>query len=230
MSHVHRTRLFLPKNPNGTLILLWCGFGGRIWQTKRLITALTRRGYTVRAYDFSSTILSGGNPQELIEVTDEMVAEAERQSSEWNGETILFGISLGALLSLNVLRRSNCIAKAVGITGGNIVTAAKNSAPKSWRQSDEELSELWKDVNMFTDPQLLKGKKMVFVLPLQDKFIDPEEVKRELQTQTAAGNAFFCIEKPSSGHIDAIFDETVLHPKRTLSYLAMLDTDVRRST
>lgn len=223
MSHVRQTKLYAPSNPNNTLILLWCGFGGRIWQVKRVVNVLTRAGYTVRAYDFSATILTSGDPRELIEVTDEMVKEAERQSDNWHGETILLGISLGVLLSLNVLRRSDCILKAVGITGGNIVTAAKNSAPRSWLQSDEELTTLWKDVNMFTDPKLLRDKKMIFVLPLKDKYIDPNEVIQELETQTAAGNTFICVEKKSFGHIRAIFDETVLHPKRILSYLDMLD-------
>ncbi len=215
------------KSPHKPVILL-CGFGGAIWQTKRLITTLNRHGYDVTALDFSTHVLSKGDPDLLLQLADEVVAFAEAQAAQTDEKILLLGISLGALMALNILRRSPLFDSGVMVTGGNIVTVAQNIyGKKVWPQSHAELSKHWKMVNMHSEPEKLVGKKMLFVLPARDKLIDTSEVIREIKVQGQAGNVIQLIERGKFGHIGTIIEETVLFPKRTLGYIEQLHTGHR---
>lgn len=109
------------------------------------------------------------------------------------------------------------------ITGGNIVTVAKNIfGEKVWPQTHEKLSDIWKDVNIWTEPELLKGKRMLFVLPTKDRLIDTSEVVGEAERQNRAGNTVILIERTHLGHIGTIIEETIIFPRRILKYISRL--------
>jgi len=200
-----------------------CGFGGAIWQTRRLTSTLNRAGYDVTALDFPKEVLSKGDPALLPTMINEVVTFVEDEAKKTDQKITLVGISLGSLLSLNIFRRSNLFDKAVMITGGNIVTVAQHIfGSKIWPQSHQKLSKLWEDINIFTDPSLLKGKHALFVLPARDRLIDTSEVLAEIDRQNAAGNRITLITRKSFGHYGTIIEETILFPKRTLRYLEQL--------
>ncbi len=197
-----------------------CGFGGSIWQTKFVIHTLHGLGYDVVALDFSETVLSDGNPRLLLDLTREVVAFAETQAKKTPAPILLVGISLGALMALNILRRSKLFTMGVLITGGDIVKVAQNIyGSKVWPQSYKELAVLWRSVNIYSDPSELADKRLVFVLPSKDRLIHPDDVRREVKTQTAAGNKIVLIERHFFGHIGTIIEETVLFPKRIVGYI-----------
>jgi len=199
-----------------------CGFGGSIWQLKRLINRLNRAGYDVTALDFSETVLSSGDPKLLPELVEEVVEFAETEAEKTKGPILLVGVSLDALISLNIIRRSN-FDKAVLITGGDIVIVAKRLYGKQvWPQSFEELAALWSAVNMYTKPEALAGKRLLFVLPANDKLIDVSDVRHEVRRQAEAGNKLLLVERRPFGHVGTIILETVLFPGRTLGYIATL--------
>jgi esterase/lipase len=111
-------------------VILMCGYGGKIWQTKRLVRVLTRAGYTVEVFEFSTNVLKSGNSDDLLKLADEMVFTAEKIRKQGKKEPILIGMILGALLALNILRRSTNFHTGIGITGGDIVTVAKKFIPR----------------------------------------------------------------------------------------------------
>lgn len=223
MSLINNSRHFPTKASTPRRILLLCGFGGAIWQTRRLVGVLNRAGYDVTALDFPKRVLSEGDPALLPELVNEVVAFAENEARKGEDEILLVGISLGALISLNILRRSAHFSKAVMITGGNIATVAQNIYGDSWPQSLAELSVLWKSVNMFSEPGEWQGKRALFVLPAKDKLIDTAEVIEEINKQTRAGNTITLIRRGSLGHVGTIIEETIIFPRRTLEYLRKLE-------
>jgi len=220
----HRA-VYVPKQPTGKRILLFCGLYGSVWQTRRLINVLLRAGYHVTALDFSKQAISSGNPQLLPNLVQDVLRFAEDEVRKASKPILLVGISLGALLSLNILRSSPNFNKAVCITGGDIVTVAQRFyGRKRWPQSHAELSGLWQEVNMYTEPAHLKRKRLLFVLPTRDKLIDPQVVRREAQKQRAAGNELLLKERRHFGHIMTIVVETIVFPKRILDYIAEVES------
>jgi pimeloyl-ACP methyl ester carboxylesterase len=203
--------------------IVMCGFGGAIWQTRRLTMVLRKAGYDVVAVDFSKEVLGSGDPTFLPRLVEETLAFTEEEARKHDDEVMLIGISLGALMALNILRRSPLFTRGVLITGGNIVTVAQNIyGSKIWPQSHAALSELWESVNIHTDPERLRGKKMLFVLPAKDTLIDTTEVREEITRQNAAGNHIALVERGQFGHIGTIIQETVLFPRRILRYIAAI--------
>ncbi|HEY1835605.1 MAG TPA: alpha/beta hydrolase [Candidatus Saccharimonadales bacterium] len=223
MTLIQNTKFFAAKKQPHKPVILLCGFGGAIWQTKRLITTLNRAGYDVTALDFSKKVLNSGDPKLLLELVDEVVAFVEDEAQKTEEKILLIGISLGSLLTLNVLRRSKLYATGIGITGGNIVDVAQNIyGSKVWPQTHAELSELWKGVNIHTDPKRLAGKRMLFVLPTKDKLIDTREVLAEIKLQAKNGNIIELVERGSFGHVGTIIEETILFPGRVKGYIDRL--------
>jgi alpha-beta hydrolase superfamily lysophospholipase len=220
MSLINSKSYFPSRVTNPKKAILMCGFGGAIWQTRRLTSVLNRAGYDVTALDFPKEVLSKGDPTLLPKMVNEVVEFVEQEAKTTDQEILLVGISLGSLLSLNIFRRSSLFDKAIMITGGNIVTVAQSIfGRKVWPQSHAELSKMWQDVNIFTEPSMLKGKKALFVLPTRDKLIDTSEVLAEIARQNEAGNHITLVKRKSFGHIGTIIEETVLFPKRILRYI-----------
>jgi pimeloyl-ACP methyl ester carboxylesterase len=222
-SYIQNVRVFPTdkKHAAEKHALLLCGFGGNIWQVKRLINKLNRLGYTVTALDFSKVVLSKGDPRLLPQLVDEVTYFAEQTFQKTKKPILLVGISLGALLSLNILRRSSYFDEGVMITGGDIVKVAQRLyGPKIWPQSYEALAKQWQDINMYTDPVKLEGKHLLFVLPKRDRLIDVADVRDEVARQQAHGNDLTLIERRAFGHVGTIIEEAILLPHRTGRYIA----------
>jgi alpha-beta hydrolase superfamily lysophospholipase len=225
MSLIQNIKRFPTKKTPSKEAILLCGFGGAIWQTKRLTNKLNRAGYNVTALDFPKTVLSSGDPTLLPQMISEVVSHVEDQAKKADQKILLVGISLGSLLSLNIFRRSKLFDTAVMVTGGNIVTVAQNIyGRKVWPQSHTELSKLWETINIHTDPELLRNKRALFVLPSRDHLIDTSEVLTEIDRQTRAGNNIKLVTRGSFGHVGTIIEETILFPSRILKYIDQLES------
>jgi pimeloyl-ACP methyl ester carboxylesterase len=220
MSFIKTVKSYPAKRGGGKTAFVLCGFGGSIWQTRRLLAVLRRAGYDVTAFDFSEAVLSTGDPAALPGLVDEMVALVEARAKALGKPILLVGISLGALISLNILRRSPLFRESVMITGGDIVKVAQRIyGPKVWPQSYDELARQWRHINIYSDPKELAGRRLLFVLPAKDKLIDPEDVRKEVQTQNNAGNHLVLLERHWFGHVGTIIEETILFPRRVLRYI-----------
>jgi len=78
---------------------------------------------------------------------------------------------------------------------------------------------------MYSDPAQLKDKRILFVLPSKDRLIDPADVHREVKTQNDAGNVLILVERHALGHVGTIIEETILFPRRILSYIDKVEND-----
>lgn len=220
MSLINNRRRYPSKQANAKPALVMCGFGGSIWQVKRLIRTLNRAGYDVAALDFPEAVLSSGDPKQLLALVDEVVQFAEDEAKKTDEPILLVGISLGALIALNILRRSQRFHEGVLITGGDIVKIARKLCPKVWQPlAHEEHKALWQSVNMYTDPKLLADKHLLFVLPKRDKLIEIPDIHKETATQQQAGNDLTLVQRGAFGHVGTIVEETILFPGRTLEYI-----------
>ncbi|HSX30601.1 MAG TPA: hypothetical protein VLE99_01670 [Candidatus Saccharimonadales bacterium] len=220
MSLVKNVKTYPAKQPSTREALFLCGFGGRIWQGKRLINVLRRNGYHVTALDFSTEVLSKGDPKLLPELIDEVVAFAETKAKGASEPILLVGVSLGALISLNILRRSKHFNEGVLITGGDIAKVAlRIYGNHVWPQSYDKLAEQWLSINMYTPPKQLRGKRLLFVLPAHDRVVDTSDVYREVSLQNKTGNHLLLVTRRPFGHTGTILEETVLFPRRVLSYI-----------
>jgi esterase/lipase len=223
MTYITTIKDYASKKSDTKQIFLICGFGGKIWQTKRLINLLIKNGYNIRAVDYTTDVLTKGDPQMLVDLVKEMHIEAVRFKKKVKRSVLLIGISLGGLISVNIIRRDKQFSQAVIITGGDIVKCAiRSQGTKVWPQTYEELANLWKSVNMYSDPTTLKHISSVMVLPIADQLIDPDDVRKEIALQKAAGNRMQLLERSIFGHVGTIIVETVLFPKRILRYIEML--------
>jgi len=229
MPLIRNQRFFPSREPLPRQALLMCGYGGSIWQARRLVRTLNRAGYDVTALDFPKSVLRSGDVTQLPQLTNEVVEFAEQLAREAAEPVLLVGISLGALLSLNILRRSQLFDAAVLITGGDIAKIAKRIYPRAWPQPYDELAQQWRDINMYTDPALLRGKRMLFVLHPSRKLIDITDVRTEIARQRAAGNHMFAVERPQFDHVGTIVAETILFPHRTLTYIDQVKPAARRA-
>jgi len=216
-----KNKQFFPcHRPLPKQVLLMCGFGGSIWQTRRLIHVLNRASYDVTALDFSKTVLSSGDVSQLPQLVNEVTEFAESLAKTTPEPTLLVGISLGSLLALNILRRSNMFTEGVLITGGDIAKIAQKLYPAKWPQSYAKLAEQWQDVNMYTNPDRLKDKHLLFVVHAGSKLIDPHDIYKEVERQQTAGNHLELIERNRFDHIGTITIETMVLPQRALGYIA----------
>jgi len=220
MSLIKNVKQFPSRQQATGHVFLMCGFGGAIWQTKRLTLRLNRAGYDVTALDFSKQVLSSGDPSLLPQLVDEVVRLTEKEAKNVHGKTLLVGISLGSLLALNIFRRSKQFDTGILITGGNIVDVAQGLFGDAiWPHTHAQLSDLWKDVNIHTDPRLLVGKRMLFVLPSRDRLIDTSEVIDEIARQNLAGNEIQLVKRGLFGHVGTIIEETIFFPGRVIQYI-----------
>lgn len=188
---------------------------------RRMVKVLNKAGYDVTALDFPKKVLSTGDATLLPALADE-VTEFARGLVSVGRTPLLIGVSIGGLMALNIVRRVPEYKSAILITGGDIAKSAPKFYKRAWRQSYEELSEAWKDVNMYTDPETVHGKNILFVMHRSSMLIDSNDVRQEIKRQHKAGNSVVVVERKRFGHIGTIFEETALYPTRLLEYIDII--------
>lgn len=219
MSLIRTTKHYPAFGQSDRHIILLCGFGGRVWQNLRLIRLMRQAGYHVTALDFHKTVLSSGDPTLLPQLVREVHAFAEAEATRLGRPPLLVGISLGALIALNIVRRSTTFRQAVLVTGGDIVKVAQKIYRHVWPTTYDELAHEWREVNMYSEPASLAGKRLLFVLPTKDKQVDPADVYEEVARQRAAGNEIELLERTRFGHLGTIIYETIWRPRTIIEYV-----------
>jgi len=196
-----------------------CGLWGSVWQMRRLIRTLNGAGYDVTALAFSNRIITSGDPQDMLQLVDEVVAFADDLQRNSKQPVELVGVSFGALLALNIVRRLPAYQRGVLVTGGDIAKIIQWFVPWKWKMPYAELADKWKQLNMYSEPQELLGKRLLFVLHHKGRMIDPNDAVEELRKHREAGNDVTVIKRDRFGHIGTIVEETILNPGRILQHL-----------
>ncbi len=196
------------------------GYGGYTWQASRQLKVLRNAGYKVYALDFKK-ILNSHNPKELLELMDE-VDEFLEEKHLISEELLLVGISIGGLAGYNMIRRHKELNKLLAITGGNVSLLPTNKSLKTdWNMTRDQLAKAWQSVNMYTPPGEMNDKRVIMMLPLRDKIINPEEVVEEVELQGQYNNV--TLIRTRGGHYRTIITETIVKPKSILKYLKELE-------
>ncbi len=209
-----------PKRPNGKTILYMHGHGGRTWQAKRQLKVLQTAGYSVIALDFNFTITSP-DPQHLISLVDEVDNFISQHELLKDG-LIIVGISLGGLIGYNMVRRHNQLKRLLVITGGNIALLTSNrSLQKKWLLTRNQLQQTWQNVNIFYPVGSLTNKRVIMLLPIRDKVINPNEVSAEISLHEPYNT--IRLVRTKGGHFRTIITQTVIRPRGILFHLHELE-------
>lgn len=220
MKHIRTITEISPLQPNGKTIVYMHGYGGYTWQASRQLKVLKKAGYKVYALDFKK-ILNSYNPKELLELMDE-VDTFLIENSLINKDLLLVGISIGGLAGYNMIRRHKELDKLLAITGGNVsLLPTDRSLKKNWKMTRSQLAKEWRTVNMYTSPGTMNNKRVIMMLPLRDKIIDPEQVSKEVRLQQKFNK--ITLVRTRGGHYRTIIRETILKPKSILRYLHELE-------
>lgn len=212
-------KFYESPQPNAKPLLLMCGLWGSVWQMRRLIRTLNNAGYDVTALAFTNKIITSGDPQLMIDLVDQVVDFADKLARENTQPVELVGVSFGALLALNIVRRLPAYKRGVLITGGDIAKIVHWFVPWKWRMPYSELANVWQELNMYSEPSELRGKHLLFVLHSKGRMIDPSDAIREIAKHRQAGNQVIVVERHRFGHIGTIVEETILRPARVLEHL-----------
>lgn len=193
-----------------------------MWQLRRLVFVLNEAGYDVTALDYPKSVLSKGDASLLPTLVDEVSRFADDFAREKQEPVMLVGVSLGALLALNVVRSSPLYRHSVLITGGDIAKIARNLYPKKWTESYDDLALKWQTVNMYSTQEQLRGKRLLFVVHPSKFLIDTDDIYTEVSTQNEQGNTLYLVERKKYDHFGTIIEETIVHPERVLDYIAQV--------
>ena len=220
MKFIRSIKELEPVEPNGKSVVYMLGYGGRIWQAKRHIRILLNEGYQVITLDFID-ILKNHDPQDLISLMDE-VSKYLKEKDLISKETILLGVSLGGLVGYNLIRKHKELNKLLVITGGDMThIPSKRALKNKWKITHSKLSQVWNQVNIYTEPSMMKNKHVVMLLPKRDRVINPSQVRHEIAKHTTAND--FTLVSTNGGHFRTIITETILLPKRSLKYIKQLE-------
>ena len=223
MNFIRSLKVITPDKPNGKTIVYMMGYGGYLWQSKRQIELFKKSGYKIIAMDFVD-VLKRKNPDDLLSLMDNVTKVLAKQKVVSSG-TIIFGVSLGGLVGYNMMKRYNELNKLIVITGGDMThipakVPVKRSLVKHWGLTREQLSERWKDVNIYSEVGTIRGKHIIMVLPNRDKVINPKEVSDELARHTQYNK--INLIRSSGGHFRTIITETILKPKNGLALVKQI--------
>lgn len=220
MKYVTTVKDYGFDKPSPKYVLVICGHGGKVWQTKRLVRTLMRDGYAVKVVDHTADTLSTGDPSMLPGLIDEVYDLAVEFQENVKAPVLIIGFSLGGLIAMNIVRKDKRFDRAIFITGGDIAKAVLRLSSKDvWPQSYEELAKIWEPVNMYSQAGALDHASMVMIFPIKDQLVDIEDVRNEAKKH----KRFVLIEPRHFAHAGTVVDETILRPKRVLKYIRMLD-------
>jgi len=171
-------------------IYFMCGYSSTLGQYRAPIgRILVNAGFRVMAFDYDNRVLNSGDPQDLPHAVDEVVhvVEEDKRNREVAGT---YGVSLGSLVALNVLRLDG-VPRAMFNTGGvkasNAVWQARRlkteraNFEKNGR-TKEDLAAAWAPYEDVLDASGMAGKKLLIMDSTADQTIDYREAVQTFQT------------------------------------------------
>lgn len=191
MTDIVRHEVF--GNPEKPMIEYFTGYGSTIQQMRPHIRVLQMVGFSVHAFEYDKAILNGGDPALLPGVIDEIasVVEADQQAGQVAG---IYGMSLGAFIGQNILRRTT-VDRAIFNTGGVSIldTIWNNPRLKEEKKAfhaaghgRSRMNRLWADVDRPDDNGA--NKKALLMISEADKTLDAGWSVVNAQRWDKAGN------------------------------------------
>lgn len=205
-----RTQSF-PVEGSGNLACVIVGLGGKIKSYQGVIEALNRRGFTVIAYEHSSSVLTSGNPHDLLNLVDGICNDFMAKASGYE-KIICIGASAGSGLCFALQRRIPAIQYGIyavaGMPGKDAIASplfyfVRRRLSRHGYDA-VKLNSLWREIDVSPDAPPQKRVAFVAVLGKRDKIVNYKKAFATLQAWQAAGVPIKIITRPRAGHLATI--------------------------
>lgn len=211
MNSLFTTQSFLVDGSDKIACVI-AGYRGKIASYQSVIKVLNERGYSVVAYEHNPTVLSGGRPQDLLDLVDGIDDDFRKQADGCQ-TVICLGASLGAGICFELQRRMPSIKFGVYAGAGISPPESIFSAPlfylvrKKFKRNGVDatkLKSLWKSIDISADDPPRKDMHFMMVLGKQDKIITYKKANATFKAWQAAGVPVTIIVKRNLGHSGVI--------------------------
>jgi hypothetical protein len=209
-SPLFRTQSF-PVEGFDKIACVITGYGGRIARYKSVIQTLNERGFTVIAYEHSLSVMTSGNPLELLNLVDGTCNDFAHKMAGYK-KIICIGASAGAGLCFAMQRRMPTIQYGIYAVAGMPGKDALKSplfyfVRKKFNKhgfSPARLNSLWQEIDISPDDPPGRDVSFVMVLGKRDRVVSYEKAFVTLQAWQKAGVPIKIITKSSLGHLGTI--------------------------
>ena len=182
--------------PNGELVCYAAGYGSKIKHYRQATTALRKLGYDVLAFEYDEAVLKAGQPQLLIDVVNDVLAQAKRKAKGYK-EVMCMGVSLGGFVGYHMLKYiSNASVGAFADCGVDFVPAIFNSrifkkvaaAYIANGYSPADLDRIWEPLDAQPAKATFpKNKSFIVYDGTTDKIVRFKEAKQNIEAWAAKG-------------------------------------------
>lgn len=187
------------------------GYGGKIKNYQGVVQTLNNRGFTAIAYEHNLSVMTSGNPQDLLNLVGEICDDFAGKIAG-HKKIICIGASAGAGLCFALQRRIPTIQYGIyavaGMSGKDaLATPLFYFVRKKFNKhgfSTTRLNGLWREIDVSPDDPPQRSVAFVMVLGKRDRLISYEKALATLQAWQNAGVPIKIITKSNLGHLGTI--------------------------
>lgn len=209
-SPLFRTQSF-PVEGSDKLACVITGYGGKIKRYQSVIQTLNKRGFTVIAYEHSLSVMTSGNPYDLLKLVDGTCNDFADKVAGYK-KIICIGASAGAGLCFAMQRRMPAIQYGIYAVAGMPGKDALKSplfyfVRKRFSKhgfSTARLNSLWQEIDISPDDPPRRDVAFVMVLGQRDKVVSYEKALATLHAWQQAGVPIRIITRSGLGHLGTI--------------------------
>lgn len=209
-SPLFRTQTF-PIEGSKKVACVIAGYGGKIKRYQSVIQTLNKRGFAVIAYEHSPSVLTSGNPYDLLNLVDGVCNDFEDRIAGYK-KIICIGASAGAGLCFAMQRRMPAIQYGIYAVAGMSGKDAFESPlfyfvrKKFKRQgfSTARLNSLWREIDVSPDDPPPRSVAFVIALGRRDRLVRYKKALATLQTWQNVGVPIKIITRSKLGHVGTI--------------------------
>jgi acetyl esterase/lipase len=209
-SHLFRTESF-PVEGSEKVACVITGYGGKIKRYQSVIQALNKRGFTVIAYEHSRSVVTSGNPHDLLSLVDGICKDFAEKVTGYK-KMICIGASAGAGLCFALQRRMPAIQYGIYAVAGMPGKDAIESplfyfVRKKFKKhgfSTARLNSLWQEIDISPDEPPQRSVSFVIVLGKRDRLVRYEKALATLQAWQNAGVPIKIFTRSNRGHVGTI--------------------------
>jgi hypothetical protein len=209
-SPLFRTQSFLVEGSEKIACVIAC-LGGKIKSYQKIIQTLNNRGFAVIAYEHSSSVATGGNPYDLLNLIDGICNDFEKKITGYK-KIICIGASAGAGLCFTLQKRMSAIQYGIYAVAGMSGKDAFKSplfyfVRKKFSKhgfSTDNLNSLWQEIDVSPDKPPQQHVAFVMVLGKRDWLVSYKKALATLEAWQRTGVPIKIITRHNLGHIGAI--------------------------
>lgn len=208
----YRFEYFESEGKTRNLACLVAGYTGVFKDYRKAVKSLQDSGYDVLLFEYDNEVLDGGKPALLPGLIQDITSVVAKKAE--NYESVLCaGVSLGAFIAFNVQRNIRKVKVGVYGTAGMSVAHAIFTA-KFFRRikaryvangfSEQDLKNLWADIEILDDAKLDKSQSMLIVMGKQDRLVRFGKASKAMDKWKANGSRVYYFGKRGLGHTTTI--------------------------